>query len=174
MHQISDFRPLNIAILTISDTRTAENDRSGDYLARAAADSGHVVTARVLLPDDRYSLRAQVSAWIADPTVQVILTTGGTGFRTRDVTPEALLPLIDQEIPGFGERFRAVSADEIGSSTIQSRVFAGIANGTLLACLPGSTGACRTGWTQLLREQLDAGHRPCNFAELLTGSGGPS
>ncbi|GAB3514850.1 molybdenum cofactor biosynthesis protein B [Pseudoxanthomonas daejeonensis] len=161
-----DFLPLNICVLTVSDTRTADNDTSGDYLAQALADGGHRVQARTLLPDDRYRLRAQVSAWIADPAVDGILVTGGTGFTGRDSTPEALLPLLDKEMPGFGELFRAISVEEIGTSSLQSRAFAGLANATFLFALPGSTSACRTAWERIIRHQLDARTQPCNLATL--------
>ena len=162
----SDFIPLQVCVLTVSDTRTAANDTSGDWLAAALADAGHRVHARALLPDDRYRLRATVSAWIADPEVDGILVTGGTGFTGRDSTPEALLPLLDKEMPGFGELFRALSFEEIGTSTLQSRAFAGLANGTFLFALPGSTSACRTAWEKIIRAQLDARTRPCNLATL--------
>jgi len=157
---------LGVAVLTVSDTRNSTNDTSGDYLAKAAAAAGHDVLDRALVPDDVYILRAQVSHWVADPEVQVIISTGGTGFALRDSTPEALKPLFDKDVEGFGEMFRKISWDEIGTSTIQSRAFAGLANGTLIVCLPGSTGACRTGWS-ILESQLDSTHRPCNYAALL-------
>ena len=160
------FIPLRLCVLTVSDSRTAADDTSGDYLAGAIAEAGHVVAARALLPDDRYRLRATVSAWIADDGVDGVLVTGGTGFTGRDSTPEALLPLLDKEMPGFGELFRALSFDEIGTSTLQSRAFAGLANGTFLFALPGSTGACRTAWERIIRAQLDARTRPCNLATL--------
>ena len=166
MAQPSDFVTLALCVLTVSDTRTAENDTSGDYLARAATDAGHRIVGRALLPDDRYRLRAQVSQWIADPAVDGILVTGGTGFTGRDSTPEALLPLLDKQMPGFGELFRAISVEEIGTSSLQSRAFAGLANGTFLFALPGSTSACRTAWDRILRAQLDARTRPCNLATL--------
>ena len=166
MAEPSDFVPLALCVLTVSDTRTAENDTSGDYLARAATDAGHRIVGRALLPDDRYRLRAQVSQWIADPAVDGILVTGGTGFTGRDSTPEALLPLLDKQMPGFGELFRAISVEEIGTSSLQSRAFAGLANGTFLFALPGSTSACRTAWDRILRAQLDARTRPCNLATL--------
>lgn len=159
---------LRSAVLTISDTRTRENDTSGDYLEQALIEAGHDVVAREIVIDDRYRLRALVSAWIADEQIETIITTGGTGFTGRDATPEALAPLFDVVVEGFGELFRQVSFDDIGSSTIQSRAIGGIANNTLVFCLPGSTGACRTGWEKILRDQLDADHRPCNFAELIT------
>lgn len=157
---------LGVAVLTVSDTRNSTNDTSGDYLAKAAEAAGHEVLDRALVPDDVYILRAQVSHWVADPEVQVIVSTGGTGFALRDSTPEALKPLFDKDVEGFGEMFRKISWDEIGTSTIQSRAFAGLANGTLIVCLPGSTGACRTGWS-ILESQLDSTHRPCNYAALL-------
>ncbi|AQQ66877.1 molybdenum cofactor biosynthesis protein B [Microbulbifer agarilyticus] len=159
---------LNIAVLTVSDTRTEENDTSGKYLVEALQADGHNLADKAIVIDDKYLLRAQVSAWIADPEVQVIISTGGTGFAGRDSTPEALAPLFDKHIDGFGEMFRSISYEEIGSSTIQSRALAGIANRTLIACLPGSTGACKTGWTKLLQEQLTASHKPCNFVGYLT------
>ena len=162
----TDFIPLALCVLTVSDTRTRENDTSGDYLAQALTDAGHRVVDRALLPDDRYKLRACVSQWIADDNVDGILVTGGTGFTGRDSTPEALLPLLDKQMPGFGEMFRAVSIEEIGTSSLQSRAFAGMANGTFLFALPGSTSACRTAWEKILRAQLDARTRPCNLATL--------
>lgn len=161
-----DFIPLRLCVLTVSDTRTAAEDTSGDYLVNALTTAGHALADRALLPDDRYRLRAQVSQWIADDGIDGILVTGGTGFTGRDSTPEALLPLLDKEMPGFGELFRAVSFDEIGTSTLQSRAFAGLANGTFLFALPGSTSACRTAWERIIRAQLDARTRPCNLATL--------
>lgn len=161
------FRPLHIAVLTISDTRGPADDRSGDALCEGAVAAGHHVAAREIVPDDIYRIRAVVSTWIADAGIQAIITTGGTGFSARDSTPEAVRPLLDVEIEGFGELFRMLSHQEIGSSTLQSRAVAGLANRTLVACLPGSTGACRTGWEHILREQLDIRHRPCNLAELV-------
>jgi molybdenum cofactor biosynthesis protein B len=151
----------------VSDTRTADNDTSGDVLVDLLTADGHQLTARDLVPDDKYRLRAVVSNWIADPNVDVIITTGGTGFTGRDSTPEALAPLFDKHIEGFGELFRQVSFDEIGTSTIQSRALGGLAGATLVFCLPGSTGACRTGWTRILSDQLNAGNKPCNFVELI-------
>lgn len=162
----SDFVALRLCVLTVSDSRTSENDSSGDYLAQALAGAGHVLADRALLPDDRYLLRACVSRWIADEGVDGILVTGGTGFTGRDSTPEALLPLLDKQMPGFGEMFRSISFDEIGTSTMQSRAFAGLANGTFIFCLPGSSSACRTGWDRLIRAQLDSRTRPCNLANL--------
>jgi molybdenum cofactor biosynthesis protein B len=162
----ADFKPLNLCVLTVSDSRTRAEASSGDYPAGASATPGHALHARALLPDDKYKLRAQVSAWIADDGVDGILVTGGTGFTGRDSTPEALLPLLDKEMPGFGEVFRALSFEEIGTSTLQSRAFAGLANATFVFCLPGSTSACRTAWEKLIRAQLDSRTKPCNLANL--------
>lgn len=164
---MTDFVPLTIAILTISDTRTQETDTSGQALVDHVTKAGHVLGERALVRDDRYALRALVSQWIADPKIQVIITTGGTGLTGRDSTPEAIKPLFDKEIEGFGELFRAISFAEIGTSTVQSRALAGLANGTVIFCVPGSTGACHTAWTKILESQLDRRHRPCNFVELL-------
>ena len=161
-----DFIPLHLCVLTVSDTRTAAEDTSGDYLVQALEAAGHRLAARALLPDDRYRLRAQVSQWIAENGVDGVLVTGGTGFTGRDSTPEALLPLLDKEMPGFGELFRSLSFDEIGTSTLQSRAFAGLANGTFVFALPGSTSACRTAWERIIQAQLDARTRPCNLATL--------
>ena len=161
-----DFLPLSLCVLTVSDTRTLADDSSGAYLAEALTAAGHRLHARALLPDDRYKLRALVSQWIADDAVDGILVTGGTGFTGRDSTPEALLPLLDKPMPGFGELFRALSFEEIGTSTLQSRAFAGLANATFLFALPGSTSACRTAWEKIVRAQLDARTRPCNLATL--------
>ena len=162
----TDFIPLSLCVLTVSDSRTLAQDASGDWLAAALADAGHRLHDRALLPDDRYQLRAQVSQWIADEAVDGILVNGGTGFTGRDSTPEALLPLLDKEMPGFGEMFRAISVEEIGTSSLQSRAFAGLANGTFLFALPGSTSACRTAWERIIRAQLDARTKPCNLATL--------
>lgn len=158
---------LSIAVLTVSDTRTEADDTSGDYLAAALAEAGHQLADRRIVVDDIYQIRAVLSAWIAQPAVDAVLVTGGTGFSGRDSTPEAVAPLLDKHIEGFGEVFRAISHAEIGSSTIQSRALAGLANQTVIFCMPGSTGACRTAWTGLIREQLDSGHRPCNFVGVL-------
>ena len=158
---------LKVAVLTVSDTRTLETDTSGQYLCDTLAEAGHLLAARQIEIDDMYRLRAVVSSWIADPEVEIVLTPGGTGFTTRDSTPEALLPLFDVEITGFGELFRQLSYEDIGTSTVQSRAFAGIANNTVIFCVPGSTGACRTAWNGILQQQLDINHRPCNFAELV-------
>ncbi|MCE9787555.1 molybdenum cofactor biosynthesis protein B [Shewanella chilikensis] len=161
------FEPLNIAILTLSDSRDLQTDTSGRFLVQALQEAGHNLVERKLCPDDKYQMRAIVSQWIAAANVQVIITTGGTGFSGRDNTPEALRPLFDAEIEGFGELFRHITYTELGTSTVQSRVLAGIANQTALFCLPGSTGACRTAWNKILKEQLDARHRPCNFVSHL-------
>ena len=160
---------LKVAVLTVSDTRTQETDTSGAFLEEAIRDAGHDIADRQIVIDDVYQLRAIVSQWIAEPDVEVILTTGGTGFSGRDSTPEALAPLFDKTIDGFGEVFRALSLTEIGSSTVQSRALAGLANGTVIFCMPGSTGACRTAWEGVLRDQLDSEHKPCNFVGVLRG-----
>jgi len=161
-----EFTALNLCVLTVSDTRSAQNDTSGDYLCDALAAAGHRLHARALSRDDKYNLRAIVSAWIAQADVHGILVTGGTGFTGRDSTPEALCPLLDKEMPGFGEMFRALSYTEIGTSTLQSRAFAGLANDKFVFCLPGSTSACRTAWEKLIQKQLDARTAPCNLAGL--------
>lgn len=161
-----DFIPLRLCVLTVSDSRTLAEDSSGDYLVQSLSEAGHRLGERRLLPDDRYRLRAAVSQWIADPEIDGVLVTGGTGFTGRDSTPEALLPLLDKEMPGFGELFRSLSFEEIGTSTLQSRAFAGLANATFVFCLPGSTSACRTAWEKVIRAQLDARTRPCNLATL--------
>jgi len=166
MSAYSDFIPLSLCVLTVSDTRTPDNDTSGDYLAAALTGDGHRLHERALLPDERYQLRALVSRWIADAAVDGILITGGTGFTTRDSTPEALIPLLDKPMPGFGELFRAISFEDIGTSSLQSRAFAGLANTTFLFALPGSTSACTTAWERIIRQQLDARTRPCNLATL--------
>jgi molybdenum cofactor biosynthesis protein B len=162
----SGFVPLNIAVLTVSDSRTDEDDKSGNTLRERALEAGHKVVDKVIVRDDIYEMRAVFSSWIADPDVHVILSTGGTGITGRDSTPEAVLPLFDKSIEGFGELFRTVSLEEIGASAIQSRAIGGLANGTLVFCLPGSTGACRTGWDKILKAQLDHRTRPCNFAQM--------
>lgn len=159
--------PLSIAVLTISDTRDESNDRSGQTLVERLESAGHRLVEKRIVPDDIYQIRAVVAAWIADGGVQVVLTTGGTGFTGRDSTPEAIAPLLDKHIEGFGELFRQLSFEEIGSSTVQSRSLGGLSNATVIFCLPGSTGACRTGWDRILEEQLDSRHRPCNFANLV-------
>lgn len=161
------FRPLRIAVLTVSDSRTRDDDTSGDTLQERLEAAGHDLADRDLVPDDVYLLRAVVSAWIASEDVDCVLITGGTGITGRDNTPEAIRPLLDREIPGFGELFRQVSFEEIGTSTLQSRAFAGTANATLIFGVPGSTGACRTAWDRILGQQLDARTRPCNFVSLI-------
>jgi len=158
-------RFLNIALLTVSDTRSLETDTSGSYLQQALEEEGHQLADRQLVIDDIYLMRATVSAWIADPQVDIILTTGGTGFTGRDSTPEALAPLFDKHIEGFGELFRQLSYEEIGTSTVQSRCLAGLSNRTAIFCLPGSTGACKTGWNGIIREQLNSTFAPCNFVQ---------
>lgn len=160
-------RSLNVAVLTVSDTRTTENDTSGDTLAYLLEQDHHTVFARAIVKDDVYKMRAQVSQWIADENIQVILTTGGTGFYNRDSTPEALSILFDKNIDGFGELFRQLSYEEIGTSTIQSRAIAGIANRTVIFCVPGSTGACKTAYNGIIVEQLNSAHKPCNFIGAL-------
>lgn len=163
----AEFRPLHCAVLTLSDTRTRETDTSGDLLVERLQSAGHRLQDRALLPDDLYRLRAQVSVWIADPRVEVILTTGGTGLTGRDRTPEAIGPLLDRHIDGFGELFRQISFSEIGVSMMESRAFAGVANATVIFCLPGSRNACQTGWDRIIRHQLDARYQPCNLVALL-------
>jgi molybdenum cofactor biosynthesis protein B len=163
----SDFRPLTLCVLTVSDTRTAADDTSGDYLAGALTEAGHVLHERALIKDDKYRIRAIVANWIADERVHGVLITGGTGFTGRDTTPEAVEPLLDKIMPGFGETFRAVSYEEIGTATMQSRAFAGLSNNSFVFCLPGSTSACRTAWEKLIRAQLDARTKPCNLAGLM-------
>jgi molybdopterin adenylyltransferase len=163
----SSSQGLSIAVLTVSDTRTGDNDTSGDYLVQALEAGGHYTRSRALVRDDIYQIRATVSAWIADANINAVLITGGTGFSGRDSTPEAVRPLFDKDIEGFGEVFRALSYAEIGSSTVQSRALAGFANDTVIFCMPGSTGACQTAWNGLIREQLDSSHRPCNFVGVL-------
>jgi molybdenum cofactor biosynthesis protein B len=160
---------LNIAVLTVSDTRTPETDTSGQFLEESLLASGHQLADRAIVIDDIYQIRARLSSWIADSAVHAVLVTGGTGFSGRDSTPEAVLPLFDKTIEGFGEVFRALSFDEIGSSTVQSRAIAGLANRTAVFCMPGSTGACRTAWNGLIKDQLDERHRPCNFVKVLRG-----
>ncbi|CAI0782875.1 Molybdenum cofactor biosynthesis protein B [Serratia quinivorans] len=162
-HASSEFIPAHIAILTVSDSRGEAEDTSGQYLQEAALEAGHQVVDRAIVKDDKYQIRARISAWIADEQVQAVLITGGTGFTARDNTPEALLPLFDREVEGFGELFRMVSYEEIGTATIQSRALAGMANQTVIFAMPGSTRACRTAWERIIEEQLDARHRPCNF-----------
>lgn len=163
----AEFVPLNVAVLTVSDSRDATEDSSGDYLREALAEAGHQVLDRALVKDNRYRIRAVVSSWIASADVQVVIVNGGTGFNSKNSTPEALLPLFDREIDGFGELFRMVSYEDIGGATIQSRAVAGMANQTVIFALPGSTRACESGWERIIREQLDARTRPCNFVSHL-------
>lgn len=158
---------LNIAVLAVSDTRTLKTDTSGQYLGDSLQEAGHRLSAREMVIDDRYQMRALVSMWIADESIDIVLITGGTGFTDRDMTPEAVSPLFDKEIEGFGELFRQLSYEDIGTATVQSRAVAGIANNTLIFCMPGSTGACQTAWEGILKQQLDIEFRPCNFAELI-------
>ncbi|MBL1262436.1 molybdenum cofactor biosynthesis protein B [Candidatus Methylomicrobium oryzae] len=161
------FIPLNIAVLVVSDTRTEADDISGKTLTERAADAGHRIIEKKIVPDDIYRIRAVVSQWIADHQVNVVLTTGGTGVTGRDGTPEAVKPLLDKVLDGFGETFRMLSYQDIKTSTIQSRALAGVANGTYLFCLPGSSGACRTAWDHLIKDQLDFRTKPCNLVQLM-------
>ncbi len=167
MSKERNFLPLNIAVLTVSDTRSEENDTSGKTLVSKLTAAGHHAADKAIVPDDIYAIRARVSAWIANADIQAVITTGGTGVTGRDGTPEAIEVLLDKRIEGFGELFRMISYDEIHTSTIQSRALAGVANGTYLFCLPGSSGACRTGWDKLIEKQLDYRTRPCNLVELM-------
>jgi molybdenum cofactor biosynthesis protein B len=161
------FIPVRIAVLTVSDTRTEADDRSGQTLVERLTAAGHTLAAKKIVRDDRDAIVAQLNAWIADPNVDVVIATGGTGVTGRDVTPEAFASVYEKEISGFGELFRMISFQKIGSSTIQSRATAGVAGGTYLFALPGSPGACRDGWDEILRWQLDIRFRPCNFVELM-------
>ncbi|MFZ5580023.1 MAG: molybdenum cofactor biosynthesis protein B [Pseudomonadota bacterium] len=162
-----DFIPLNIAILTVSDTRVLANDSSGQTLVERVENAGHRVHARRIVRDDIYAIRSVVSEWIADAETQVVISTGGTGFTGRDGTPEAIAPLLDKVMHGFGELFRALSYQDIGTSTINSRATAGVANGTFIFVLPGSSGACRDGWDKIIQPQLDFRTKPCNLVELM-------
>ncbi len=166
MTSTDEFRPLTLCVLTISDSRDLATDSSGDYLCQSLATAGHQLHQRVLVKDDRYRIRAVICDWIADDSVHGVIVTGGTGFTGRDSTPEAILPLLDKTMPGFGEMFRVLSFDEIGTATLQSRAFAGLANGTFIFCLPGSTSVCRTAWEKLICAQLDSRTRPCNLGNL--------
>lgn len=166
-HAAQEFQALSIALLTVSDTRGFAEDTSGETLANRIEGSGHILKVRDIVTDDIYSLRAIVAGWIADSSIDAIIINGGTGLTTRDVTPEAITPLMDRPIDGFGELFRHISYTEIGPATIQSRALAGISNATLIFAMPGSPGACRTTWDQILDHQLDARSRPCNFVNLL-------
>lgn len=161
------FLPLSIAVLTVSDTRTEADDKSGKLLVERLKAAGHRLADKQIVPDDVYRIRAVVSQWIVDEAVQVVISTGGTGITGRDTTPEAVRPLLDMELDGFGELFRYLSFEEIGSSTIQSRATGGLANGTLIFVVPGSSGACRTAWDKILLQQLDLRTKPCNFVSLL-------
>ncbi|PCI48272.1 MAG: molybdenum cofactor biosynthesis protein B [Alphaproteobacteria bacterium] len=162
-----EFLPLHIAILTVSDTRRTENDTSGQILVDRLKDAGHILAARAIVRDEKDKLSAQLTEWINDENIQVIIATGGTGLTGRDITPEVFHKLYDKEIEGFGEIFRLTSYKLIGTSTIQSRATGGVANGTYMFALPGSNGACRDGWDNILKEQLDIRFRPCNFAEMM-------
>ena len=161
------FIPVRIALLTVSDTRTPADDRSGDILSAFVREAGHSEADRAIVRDDIAQIRARVQGWIADPEIDVVITTGGTGFTGRDVTPEALRPLFEKEIDGFSTVFHIVSYAKIETSTIQSRACAGLAGGTYVFCLPGSPGACKDGWNGILKWQLDNRHRPCNFVEIM-------
>ncbi|TAN47880.1 MAG: molybdenum cofactor biosynthesis protein B [Methylococcaceae bacterium] len=167
MTDIRPFIPLSIAVLTVSDTRSEADDTSGQTLVERLSKAGHRLAEKCIVPDDVYQVRAVVSRWIADAGVRVVISTGGTGVTGRDGTPEAVRPLLDKVLDGFGEVFRAVSYQDIKTSTIQSRALAGVANGTYIFCLPGSSGACRTAWDNLIEAQLDYRTRPCNLAELM-------
>ena len=162
-----EFKPLKIAVMTMSDTRTAANDTSGDTLVKLLTGAGHTLVEKRIVPDDIYQIRAVVSQWVADNDINAVITTGGTGITGRDSTHEAVKVLLDKEIEGFGEVFRAVSYEEIGTSTIASRAVSGVANATFIFCLPGSTGACRTAWGKIISHQLDYRTRPCNLVELM-------
>lgn len=166
MTEQREFKPLRIAVLTVSDSRTEETDKSGSLLADRLADAGHALAERRIVHDDRYAIRAVISQWIADEDVDAVITTGGTGLTGRDGTPEAVQPLFDKTIDGFGEFFRHISFEEIGTSSLQSRAVAGVANRTFVFVLPGSSSACRTGWDRIIAAQLDYRTRPCNLVEL--------
>jgi len=161
------FHPVNIALLTVSDTRTEADDKSGDILAELVAEAGHKIAARTIVTDEQKQIVAQLKDWITDPGVDVVIATGGTGVTGRDVTPEAFTQVYDKDIPGFGELFRMLSYEKIGTSTMQSRATGGVAGGTYLFALPGSPGACRDGWEDILRWQLDSRYRPCNLVDLM-------
>ncbi len=161
------FIPVRIAVLTVSDTRTLKDDRSGDVLTERIREAGHLLAARQIVRDEAEEIRAAVEAWIADPAIDVVLTTGGTGFTGRDITPETLEPLFEKRMDGFSEVFHRISYDKIGTSTIQSRATGGVANSTFIFALPGSPGACRDAWDGILKFQLDYRHMPCNFVEIM-------
>jgi molybdenum cofactor biosynthesis protein B len=162
-----ELKPLRIAVLTVSDTRNEATDKSGALLVDRLTAAGHLLASKAIVRDDIYAIRAVASSWIADSQVEVVITTGGTGITGRDGTPEAISVLLDKQIEGFGELFRMISYDEIGASSLQSRCLAGVANATYIFCLPGSSGACATGWDKLIAPQLDYRTRPCNLAELM-------
>jgi len=163
----TEFQPVNIAVLTVSDSRTPEDDRSGDTLAERLQEAGHKLAARQIVKDEVALITSQLNVWIDTPDIDVVIATGGTGVTGRDVTPEAFAEVWEKEIPGFGELFRWVSYQKIKTSTIQSRACAGVANGTYIFALPGSTGACKDAWDEILRDQLDIRHKPCNFVEMM-------
>ncbi len=162
-----EFVPLDIAILTVSDSRTDDNDKSGNLLISRLEQTGHRKYEKLIVPDDKYQIRTAVSRWISDEQVQIVITTGGTGLTGRDGTPEAVAPLLDKTMDGFGEMFRVMSFETIATSSLQSRAIAGVANGTFIFCLPGSTGACADGWDKIIKEMLDYRTRPCNLVELM-------
>ncbi len=175
-NQFDEFIPVNIAVLTVSDTRTEENDTSGHLLVDSLTSAGHRLVDKAIVKDDIYKIREVMSRWIASDAgapncVQAVLVTGGTGFAGRDSTPEALLPIFDKQIVGYGELFRQLSYEQIKTSTIQSRTVAGIANGTVIFVMPGSNNACKTAWEGIIKDQLDSQHRPCNFVEQLKKAG---
>ena len=161
------FLPVHIAVMTVSDTRTKDDDRSGDTLIERLKADGHILAARAIVKDDSRTIEAKLKHWIENPKIDVVISTGGSGVTGRDVTPEAFKRICDKDIPGFGELFRWISFQKIGTSTIQSRAVAGVAKGTYLFALPGSTGACKDGWDEILHHQLDSRFRPCNFVELM-------
>ncbi|MDH3759810.1 MAG: molybdenum cofactor biosynthesis protein B [Gammaproteobacteria bacterium] len=167
MSEAREFVPLNIAVLTVSDSRDESTDKSGPLLVNYLTEAGHRLAEKTIVPDDKYRIREVISRWIVDESLQVVLTTGGTGVTGRDGTPEAVEPLLDKIIDGFGETFRALSYQTIGTSTLQSRAIAGVANGTYIFCMPGSSGACKDAWTKLIETQLDYRTRPCNLVELM-------
>jgi molybdopterin adenylyltransferase len=165
--EMRPFLPVRIAVLTVSDTRSAADDKSGDTLARMIRAAGHVVADRAIVKDDVANIQASVKGWIADPNIDVVISTGGTGFTGRDVTPEAVKPLFEKEIEGFSTVFHMISFQKVATSTIQSRACGGLAGGTYIFCLPGSPGACKDAWEGILRHQLDNRHRPCNLVEIM-------
>lgn len=167
----NDFVALNIGVLTVSDTRTEDNDTSGQYLATQLQEAGHQLAKKQIIKDEVSHIRSVLSDWISSESIHAIIVTGGTGFSGRDSTPEAVGVLFDKVVDGFGELFRHLSYADIGSSTIQSRALAGLANNTIIFCLPGSTGACRLAWEKIIKEQLDNRHKPCNFVKIVTGAG---